>query len=184
MMMDKTRIDLTAIGILAIIICAAYFTFFRAERSRVAVLRQEEAALTETLAARGGTELALDKIAEEIRTIQSNLEQFEQQLPGESRIHDFLRTLDTLAREARVELTAITPQGAVREARYSRIPVMISGRARFTDFYRFLYQLERIPRITKVQSLNVSRSREGRTGAGGDPFCDIRVNLSVFVSGG
>jgi len=178
------KIDIAAAGLIVVIILLSYFVFFRTERLRIHALEQEKTALSQKLDAGGGATLALDRMTEEIQTIQANLDHFENQLPEEGRIHDFIRTLDRLARKHGVQLQAVTPGAKVNENRYARIPVSIAARSSFPDFYRFLYQLEGIERITKVERLKVNRPSERDTATETSSLCDIQIDLAVYVSGG
>ena len=143
------KIDMAAAGLIVVIVLLSYFLFFRTERLRIHALEQEKTALSEKLNASGGATLALDRMTEEIQTIQANLDHFENQLPDEGRIHDFLRILDRLARNHGVHLQSVTPGTRVDENRHARILVSIAARSGFGNFYRFLYALEGIERITK-----------------------------------
>ncbi|MDX1764151.1 MAG: type 4a pilus biogenesis protein PilO [bacterium] len=178
------RIDMVATGLIVTIVLLSYFFFFRTERLRIHALEEEKAALSQTLEAGGGATLALDKMSEEIQRIQTNLDHFENQLPEEGRIHDFLRTLDRLAQNHGVQLQAVTPAAKVEANRYAKIPVTITARSSFPAFYRFLYQLEGIERITKVERLQVNRSSKGRVELEAPNLCDIQMDLAVYVAGG
>jgi Tfp pilus assembly protein PilO len=172
--MDKKNIDLVAIVIIVILFVLAYFAIFKDGRDKVAVLKAEETRLTEALRSSGNMNLELDRIADEITHIQKNLEQFDRQLPDEKRIHGFLVEIDDLAIKNNVALKSVTPGKLKKKTLYSRLPISITGSADFRNFYRFLFQLENISRITMMDSLKITRLFEGS-------MCDIEINLAVFV---
>jgi Tfp pilus assembly protein PilO len=174
--MDKRNIDLAAVAIIVILVVIAYFTIFKDGREKVAVLKADEARLAEALRSASDMNVELDRISEEIDHIQKNLEQFDRQLPEEKRIHDFLVEIDDLARKNSVSLKSISPGKIEKKPLYSRLPISIDGSSDFRNFYRFLFQLENIPRITMTDRLQITRILEGN-------MCDIKIDLAVFVGG-
>ena len=174
--MNARKIDLAAILIIVILFVLAYFAIFKEGRDRVAALKTDETRLAEALHSAGDMNPELDRIADEIAHIQKNLEQFDRQLPAEKRIHDFLVEIDGLAKKNSVNLKSITPGKLEKKPLYSRLPIRISGSADFRNFYRFLFQLENIPRITMTDTLQITRLLDGN-------LCDIEINLAVFVGG-
>ena len=174
--MDNRRIDMIAAGIILMIFAVTYFAFIKESRAKVAALRETETMLQEHLNSSGDMSSAMDSIKQEIEAIHRNLEKFDQRLPKEKRIYEFLVEIDKLASNNRVELASISPGKLEKGTLYSQVPIRISGNAGFRDFYRFLYQLENIPRITKIEGLKVDNIPEGSG-------THIEMNLAVFVSG-
>jgi Tfp pilus assembly protein PilO len=174
--MDNKKIDLLAAGIIIVLFVFAYFAFFKGGWANAADLKEKEKMLLESLDSAADTNLELDRIAEEIDFIQKNLENFDRQLPEEKRIYDFLVEIDKLAKDNSVNLKAIRPGRLEEGTLYSRVPINISGNSRFKDFYKFLFQLENIPRITMTEQLRVKSLPEGNR-------CDIEMDVSVFVGG-
>jgi len=174
--METRKIDLLAVGIIVFLIVIGYFIFLKDGWAKLVVLKEQEAVLSENLSSTGDMALELERIAEEIDSIQKNLEDFDRQLPEEKRIYDFLVEIDNLAQKNSVQLEGITPQKLETGTLYSRVPVAISANSGFRDFYRFLFQLENIPRITMTEGLSVTRLPKGNR-------CKIEMDLGVFVGG-
>ncbi len=174
--LDIKKIDLIAAGIIILLILLAYFVFLKEGWAKVAVLKKNEIMLKEKVNSAGGISLELDRIKEEIDHIKRKLEKFERQLPEEKKIYDFLVNIDKLAKENNVTLKAVRPGKLEKGTLYSRVPISISGNAGFKDFYKFLFQLENIPRINMMESLRITGLPEGNR-------CDIEMDLAVFVSG-
>ncbi len=172
--MDTRKIDSIAAGIILFIFVFVYFAFIKESRTKVAVLKEEEAVLLENLNSAGDMNFQLDRIIDEIDYIQKNLEAFDRQLPEEKRMYDFLTEIDKLAKKNNIQLKDIRPGKLEKEALYSKIPVNISGTSGFKDFYRFLFQLENIPRITKMERLLINNVHEGYK-------CNIEMDLAIFV---
>jgi len=173
--MDIRKINLTAIGIIVVIFLIVFFALFKDSRAKVVVLKANKTLLMEKLRSSGDMALKLDKIKEEITVIQDNLDDFDRQLPGEKRIHDFITEIDKMAKKKNMRLKSIRPGKIEKGALYSRVPINITGNSKFKDFYSFLYQLENIPRITVIDRLHVKGSPD-------DNRCDIEMDLAVFIS--
>ncbi|MBI5740454.1 MAG: type 4a pilus biogenesis protein PilO [Nitrospirae bacterium] len=174
--MDIRKIDLLAAGIIVMIFALAFFVFFREGRAKTAALKEERNMLLENLSSAGDMKPEFDGITREINDIQKDLNNFEAQLTGRERIYGFLEDIDGLAGQNRLDLRDIRPGMIEKGELYSRIPINISGNSGFRDFYKFLFQLENIPRIVRIDSLRARRAPEGDT-------CDIDMALTVFISG-
>ena len=172
--MDARKIDLLFTGIIIVLLIFGYFAFLKDGWAKLAVLKEQEAALSENVSSSGDMALELERIAQEIGLIQKNLEAFDRQLPEEKRIYDLLVEIDNLAQRNNVQLEGITPGKLEQGPLYSRVPIAISANSEFRDFYMFLFQLENIPRITMTEGLRVtSLPKENR--------CKIEMDLAVFV---
>ncbi len=182
--MNTKQIDIAAVTVLVLLLTLSYFTLFRAERARVADLKEKEKVLSEKLVKAGDMHVELNRMQEEIDAIQRRLEEFDRRLPEEKRIYDFLRTIDRLARKQGIRMETIAPGALERESLYVRIPIKITASARFPDFYRFLYELEQIPRITRTDGLRIDRSPAAGSEDHTENLCKIALDLAVFVGGG
>jgi len=183
--MDRRKVDFVAIGVMVLLLVTAYFTLFRAERDRVAQLREKKKFLSEKLQQAGEMDLAMDRIHDEIVEIRRNLADFDRRLPEEKRIYDFLRSIDGLAAKSHVTMESLVPGPLEKRSLYSRMEVKIAARGRFPDFYRFLSRLEGLPRITHLTGLRIKGvdPRGARDGAT-ERLCAVEMDLAVFVSGG
>jgi len=172
--MDERNINYLSAGIIVFLLIISYFAFLKDGWAKLAVLKEQEAVLSENVTSSADMALELERIAEEIDDIQKNLEDFDRQLPEEKRIYDFLVEIDNLAQRNSVQLEGITPGKLEKGTLYSWVPIAISANSEFSDFYTFLFQLENIPRITMTEGLKVSSlPKENR--------CKIEMDLAVFV---
>lgn len=174
--MDIKKIDRIAAGIILVLIVFAYFVFFRDGSTKVAVLMENEKMLMENVNAPYDINSELDRLGREIEDIQNNLDNFERQLPQKKHTYDFMAEIDALAGKNGVALKTIRPGKAEEGALYARLPIRISGSSDFGSFYRFLYQLENMPRITTMDHLRIKKGAKGQK-------CDIEMDLAVFVGG-
>ena len=174
--MDTRKIDLLAAGIIIVLFVIGYFGFIKDGWAKLLDLQEQEAVLAEHVRSTVDMTHELERIAEEIDYIQNNLEDFDRQLPEEKRIYDFLVEIDNLAKINNVKLEGITPGKLIKGTLYSQVPVTISANSGFRDFYKFLFQLENMPRITMTEALRVTSLPKGNR-------CSIEMELAVFVGG-
>lgn len=174
--MTKRKIDITAISMIILIMLFAYLAVIKGNKAKADILAEENSVLLSKFRSAAEIELQIGRVVGEIDSIQKNLEAFSSQLPEEKRIYDFLKDIDNLAKKNNIHLKSIRPGVLENKAIYSKVSVTISGTSEFKDFYRFLFQLENIPRITKVEHLHINKPQGGEG-------CDIEMDLAVFVGG-
>ncbi len=179
--MDAKKVDYIGTVMVSLLILIAYFSLFKVERTKIRELKRKEKVLTEKLDRSFDTNQELSRISSEIDHIREDLESFDRRLPGTLKIYDVIRTIDGLARKSGLQVRSIRP-GSREEGRlYSRVPITISLEGAFPRLYRFLYQLEKIPRITRVEEVSVHRSGPDSSDRADRVFCHAEMVLSLFV---
>ena len=99
---------------------------------------------------------------------------FESKLPQEKEIDKILKEVWQIA-EANALLTrTVKTLRSERAANYSEQPIEMTLAGDFNGFYSFLLQLEKLPRITRVTTMNLSKitDKEGSMQA--------KLTLSIF----
>lgn len=134
--------------------------------SRNAAVEKRLAELKEALG-------VLETLERAVRSNQSALDTLRTRLPQAQGMGDFLASLDRAARRNRLELSTVQPGSVVREEWCGRTPVGITCRGAFTNLHAFLYQLETMERLVRVESVAIH---------GGSPTepCGMTVSCSVY----
>ena len=171
--MKITKVDVIAAAAIGVGLAAA-FLFFNKEVKEYAFLKKQENRIAEELTVHKDTRRGLKGLEGEIELIRTRLDEFDQRLPRRKEIDSFLRQICSVAEEAGLGIAMIKPRTLEEEDLYSRVPVQIEAEGTFTDFYRFIYKLDQIPRLSTVESLAIDGSSDGS--------CKIRLDLSIFVS--
>lgn len=156
-MKGPIRILLTVLGLVAVAAVTAVLVVVPAlrqtEADRVAIQdRRAQLVKLQRVAAR------ITDLKKEVERLEEALTFFEDRLPAEREINVILREVWLIA-----ESKSLTPR-SVRTSvpepmpRYNSQPITLSLEGPFESFYEFLLGLERLPRLTKVRQMQVTKS--------------------------
>ena len=165
--------------ILGLLGCAWHFGFRRmAEKqaAKQAQVRQKEAVLENLRAATA----AAGNVAKKTEELKQAVAFFEGKLPPEKEIDKVLREVWQTAEANRLRTEAFKTLRPGREANYSEQPIHMKLTGDFDGFYQFLLQLEKLPRITRVTKMDLSKidARDGEMQA------DVTMSIFFEPDGG
>lgn len=130
--------------------------------------------------------LTLQRLAElkkESAKLEASIVAILANLPTKPELPSYLVMLNEIAEKAGIKMNNFKPQAPASENNYAKIPIELSISARFNDvkelggsLIEFLYMLENMPRLTRVESLNIVR-QEG----GSDLTVSIRMSTYSLV---
>ena len=92
-----------------------------------------------------------------IDELSSAIKFFEQKLPQEKDVGDILQQVWDMAKTNSLQSKTVKPDKAETGPNYSELPIQMSLSGDFKGFYAFLQQLERMPRITRVTNMALSK---------------------------
>ena len=137
---------------------ASYWFVFRPQNAQIERAREEIALRRDKLeklqqesARRGTLEAATEQIAERIESIEARL-------PTNKELSDVVRQVSVLAVESGLEQPSIVAEKPVKASLYMEQPLKIEMTGDFRGFYKFLLELERMDRITRLPDMTVRRS--------------------------
>jgi Tfp pilus assembly protein PilO len=156
-MKASVRVVLTVLGILVVGTVVGVFVVLPLQRQMEADRatigqRREQLVKLERVAKR------ITDLQEEVRRLEDALAFFEHRLPQEREIDVILREVWVIA-----EAKSLTPR-SIRTAapqflpRYNSQPITLTLDGPFEGFYEFLVGLERLPRLTKVRQIQLTKS--------------------------
>jgi type IV pilus assembly protein PilO len=155
-MTGSTRIFLTTV--ITILVAGAVVIFIGLP------LKRQANADRVTLAEREGQLVSLQQVTERIDCMQSEivrlkdaLEFFEHRLPQKREIDVILSEVWRIAESKSLVQRSVRTTAPETAARYSSQPISLSLSGSFEGFYEFLLGLERLPRLTKVRQLQISK---------------------------
>ncbi|MCC7146465.1 MAG: type 4a pilus biogenesis protein PilO [Phycisphaeraceae bacterium] len=132
-------------------------------RQKQIKLKQLEAA-TKTMADLGAE---IDKLTQAITL-------FEQKLPAQREVEVILQQVWELAAAQNLLPKSIRTDKMIRNERYSEVPIKMVIVGNFDGFYSFLLELEKLPRITQLPVLKLTKIKSDE----GEMQAD--VVLSIF----
>lgn len=156
----------------------AYFFVFQPKNQ----LRQD--ALTE-IQAKKAKLAALDKatlqfinLDEEIVRLQEAIKMIEQKLPAGRETYVVVNRVADLARSHKLKVETIKPDKVVPAGPFaSELPIRMEIKGSFEGFYRFMLEVERMPRITQVPVMKLLRSTDK---GDADGTMVATLTLSIF----
>jgi len=115
----------------------------------------------------------LAKLDGALRSNQSALDALRERLPESGEMGRLLSGLDAVARRNSVDLSQLTPGTAVDGELCRKTSLQLKCRGPFSGLHALLYELETMPRLVRVERVNISRNALKDT-------CTMDVACSVY----
>ena len=131
-----------------------YLQYFWLPTAREIAANSEKVAAMESDIAKAKKQKAKYKNLEaKLVSLNAEREAAVKKLPSERRIPDLIRTVTTLSRKYKVNITAITPTGQARVEYFTKVTYSISLKGNYHDVGRFLTALGLEERIMTSENL-------------------------------
>jgi type IV pilus assembly protein PilO len=149
-----------AVGSVALITAALYFTYFKAQRSGNQSAQQ---ALDAKLQENAQLEPYVTKLAEidrQVASLQQQLEIEKRIVPDEKEVPDFMQMLDAEAVKAGIEVRRYTAQPAATKDFYTEVPFEIELDGPYYSMLNFFDHVAKLERIVNVSNLLVANVKK------------------------
>lgn len=113
-------------------------------------------------------------IDRKVEELQEAIKFFEKKLPQEREMDLILKEVWQMAEQNKLTTKTIRTMKSVRGAAYSEQPIEMNLSGDFAGFYEFMLQLERLPRLTRVQNMSLDKIN-GQEGA-----METKLLISIF----
>lgn len=156
---------------------AGFLVFgFRPNNQRRNSLRDEIALKVGLLEANQARAQGLTSLAVEVDRLRLKLERFNKKLPKTPGLGEFIN--DTAERSSQFAIKKLMHQpGMMRRLDlYGEIPIVMSFEGEFTNVFGFVRQLEEMPRLTRVKSLQI-KAKDGKQGQ-----VDVNLAMNIYFS--
>jgi len=140
-------------------------------------IMERERKTEERLKALGDLERATSGVADvdkKVSELEEAIKFFEKKLPQERDIDQILKEVWNMAEQNQLTTRTIKTMKSQRGAAYSEQPIEMNLSGDFNGFYEFMLQLERLPRLTRVQTMTLDKI-SGLEGA-----MEAKVTMSIF----
>lgn len=146
--------------------------------------------------ARADVDLRLIQLEElrEVETINEDLEQTLEQLnsalmdlrariPDAAGIEDILRRIAEITQENQLVVRSFKREKTVDSAHYVEMPLKTVIEGSFEGIHRFLVDLERMPRITRILDMKIENPNIGKMTRGNDQIAegDVRAEMTITI---
>ena len=131
----------------------------------------------ERLKALGDLERATSGVSDvdkKVAELEEAIKFFEKKLPQERDIDQILKEVWNMAERNQLTTKTIKTMRSQRGAAYSEQPIEMSLSGNFSGFYDFLLNLEKLPRLTRINQMQLDKM------TGRDGEMDAKLTLSIF----
>ena len=170
--------------VLAAIPVAAWFFVFEPRNQDNEQSRREIAQMETTL-------VRLDQLTDEVGDVRTAIDEaelrladFRRNIPDANEVDDMLAEIHRIGERNALGISSIRALNRTETQGYAEIPLSLEIDGSFRGLYRFLIDLERLPRITRVRELKLERNLVESRGRGDDddtPAGQIDASMTVVI---
>ncbi|MEM7230332.1 MAG: type 4a pilus biogenesis protein PilO [Planctomycetota bacterium] len=151
--------------LLAAPVGALYFVF-KPEMAKAQSVQARNEAKLELLQRLGDVRAQVDNLPDEIERGQQAIELIEAKLPAQQDVENILEQVWQIAERNNQKVRSVKSKEAVPAAAYMEQSLDIVMEGQFNGFYQFLYELEELPRITRIHDMDLVRAGFAEKGNG------------------
>lgn len=137
---------------------ASFIYVFKPRNDEIRQARNEISVKKERLVRLEEMAIRIEDIGLEIEKGRESIELIEAKLPSEDDVAGILGQFTQLAKNNNMAVPSFKPQEPVTAAMYMELPIEMTMEGRFNNFYEFLLDLERLPRITRIHQMNMEQT--------------------------
>jgi len=136
---------------------AAYLFVFQPRNEQISVARAEVAQKQAKLQQLEAATKTIADLGAEIDRLSEAVSVFEQRLPAQQEVEVILKEVWELAARNKLTPRSVRTDKPVPMARYSELPIRMEIVGDFEGFYKFMLELEKLPRITRMPNITLKR---------------------------
>jgi type IV pilus assembly protein PilO len=175
--MDISPRQLIFIGTLLAVPVAAFFLVFKPQSAEIRRAKAEIEVKRAMLASLREVTAQAPDLAAATGQIEAAIEQVESRLPSNKELDNVLRDVAQSAARSGLRIPKFVKSEQTREAGTAlEQPLDVELAGEFDGFYKFLLELERLPRITRLTDMNIQRVEE----KGKDGLMRGSFKLSIY----
>jgi len=166
--LDRVCLTLIVTGSIALGYWTLNWTF-----TQHRLLNQENELLAKNLKNLGLAETNLLQFKAVLGAVRQELNFLNQQIPESAKIGEFLKSVNLLVKERKVDLVSLSPQPVVAEKHCNRIPIRLIFEGPFTNVYRVVNDLETMNRRVVIEKMRISKPNKAES-------CRVDLTANVF----
>ena len=167
------RVLLFAIVMIGLLVGSYFFVFLKHDQKK----RDKQEAVDKKLKALGDLDRATANVKDvdiKIAELKKATEFFESKLPQAKEMDKVLKEVWQLAETNGLKTKSVRTAKAKKMSGYSEQPIDMALSGDFHGFYEFMLQLEKLPRLTKVSHLSLSKMADK------DGEMQAQLTVSIF----
>jgi Tfp pilus assembly protein PilO len=159
---DVKTLDIICMTGLLALVLGGSFVALKSIRSNSMRADQRHAAIEKSVSQLAQAEAVLSTITQVVESNQAALDTLRERLPESSTMGDFLSRLDALAQQNSINLSSVTPGETKAEELCSKTRVQFECSGSFNNLHSFLYNLETLPRLVRIDQTTITRTSPDR----------------------
>jgi len=168
----RTLDRLCIVAIVVISVACGYVLLGRAMKEHRQV-RQENELLSKRTHDLAKAENSVQRLNVLLESTQTELKALNESIPDSARMGEFLKGLDSLMTQRRIQLVSVQPLPKEKERLYTSIPLHLVFKGSFLNIYHLLHDFETMDRTMVMKRMSIKRQ-------GSDPECEVNLTASVF----
>jgi type IV pilus assembly protein PilO len=164
--------------LIAMPVCAYFYVF----QPRTTTIEQARAEIVRMQGKLDQLEQATENMPDlgaEIDKLAQAIELYEQRLPQREEVEGILEDVWRVAVANQLEPLSVRTQQVIGTASYSELPIRMKIKGDFDGFYQFLLDVEKLPRITRLPDLKLTKI----DGEDSEGQMIAELTLSIFFEG-
>ncbi|MDH3583616.1 MAG: type 4a pilus biogenesis protein PilO [Phycisphaerae bacterium] len=154
---------------------AAWWMVFKPSNEQIEEANREIRLKQQKLQQLETATMHIEDLGNEIDKLSQAVELFEAKLPAEREVEVILKEVWELAARHGLKPKSVRSEKPIKTQRYSELPLKMTINGDFDGYYKFLIDLERLSRITRISELKLVKDRKGKDGD-----AEAQFVLSIF----
>ena len=174
--------DYAFLAVLTAVPLSAWFFVFQPRNEDIKQARQEILSMDTTLARLDMLTDQVGDVRDHISEAEVRLAEFGRIIPNAEEVEDLLAEMHRIADTNRLSIDSIRSLKQNTVQGYLEIPHRVAIKGDFKAIYDFLSDLERLPRLARIQSLEIERNLVASTRNDDDrPFGMLEAEMVIVV---
>lgn len=146
----------------------------RASFGKLILLGEEGERLSTELARLTELETTVIRGEKVLEGLGDALLEIEQSIPERMDFQSFYSELISLTRKHGVVVSQIEPKEAEQGTEYDQMKISFSAESSFLSFFEFMSELKRVPRMTRLEHVDIKSLEEGQR-------CAFELTLNIYA---
>jgi type IV pilus assembly protein PilO len=155
------------------VLASSYFLIFSKGNAKCLALTVDTLKKRQALADLRTETTGISDMNRKIDELQSAIQIFDSKLPAQRDVDTILQQITQISQSAGLVTKTVKPAKSETNANYSEEPIDLTLSGSFEGFYQFLLDVEKLPRLTRITQMHLTKldNREGQMTA--DLFLSI-----------
>ena len=153
--------DMAFLGVLLAVPVASYFFVFAPRNAEIAKARDEISVKESRLVDLKRLTSRIGDLGREIDARQDELRKLDEKLPNREGVDAVLQRITEIAAEHNLLVRSVKGEKVIESPVAQELPLRMTIDGDFSNFYRFLLDIEEMERIARIHSMKLTRPGEG-----------------------